>query len=156
MKSKWILITVTIFIVGILAGCSAAPSVEPTQQATPVPMDTITPEIPATSTIEATKVTQTLAVTSEVSASPSVGDDFKVEIEDFAFTPKTLTIKVGTTVTWTNKDNVGHTATSDSGVFDSGLLYKGDSYSYTFTKTGTFSYFCTPHPYMVATIVVTE
>ena len=55
MKSKWILITVTIFILGILVGCSAAPSPEPTKQATPVPMDTITPEMPATSTTMATR-----------------------------------------------------------------------------------------------------
>ena len=79
-----------------------------------------------------------------------------MEIEDFAFVPGTITIKVGTTVTWTNKDSVGHTATSDDGVFDSGMLSKGSSYSFTFTTAGTYGYFCKPHPYMVATIVVTE
>jgi plastocyanin len=92
-----------------------------------------------------------------VIAPPSVsGEGVEVEIEDFAFVPGSVTIKVGTTVTWTNKDNVGHTATSDDGVFDSGILGKGSSFSYTFTKAGTYGYFCKPHPYMVATIVVTE
>jgi plastocyanin len=92
-----------------------------------------------------------------VIAPPSVsGEGVEVEIEDFAYVPGTVTIKVGTTVTWTNKDSVGHTATSDDGVFDSGMLGKGSSYSFTFTTAGTYGYFCKPHPYMVATIVVTE
>lgn len=77
-----------------------------------------------------------------------------VEIKNFAFGPKTLTVKKGTEVTFANQDSVKHSATSDDGSFDTGLLAKGESGSVTFDKAGTFTYHCTPHPYMKATIVV--
>ncbi|MBI4092003.1 MAG: cupredoxin family copper-binding protein [Candidatus Levybacteria bacterium] len=81
-------------------------------------------------------------------------EKINVEIKNFAFGPKTLTVKKGTTIVWTNQDSVGHTATSDDGNFDTGLLEKGESKSVTFDEAGTFTYHCTPHPYMKATIVV--
>ncbi|MDO8647107.1 MAG: cupredoxin family copper-binding protein [Candidatus Diapherotrites archaeon] len=77
-----------------------------------------------------------------------------VEISNFAFAPAELTIKVGDSVTWTNKDSVGHTATGDNGEFDSGLLSTGQSFTQTFNTAGTFNYHCTPHPYMKAIIKV--
>lgn len=77
-----------------------------------------------------------------------------VEIKDFAFSPATLTVKVGDTVTWTNQDSVGHSATSDDGSFDTGVLAQGESNTVTFTEAGTFNYHCTPHPNMKATVVV--
>src|SRR3989344_3286058 len=77
-----------------------------------------------------------------------------VEIVDFTFLPETLNIKKGDSVTWTNKDGTRHTATSDDGVFDSGPLSNGQSFKYQFNEVGTFSYHCTPHPYMKAKIIV--
>ena len=77
-----------------------------------------------------------------------------VAIADFAFSPATLTITVGDTVTWTNEDQIEHTATSTTGAFDSGLLGQGESYSFTFMTPGTFDYLCTPHPTMTGQIVV--
>ena len=77
-----------------------------------------------------------------------------VEIEDFTFNPVAITIKKGTTVRWIQKDSVKHTATSDDGVFDSGLLSKDETWSYTFKEAGTFAYHCTPHPYMKGKIIV--
>lgn len=82
------------------------------------------------------------------------GEKVSVEIKNFAFGPKTITVKKGTTVTWTNQDTVGHTVTADKGAFDTGLLAKGESGSVTFDKLGAFTYHCTPHPTMKATIVV--
>ena len=80
---------------------------------------------------------------------------YQIDIEDFSYKTKTLTIKKGDTVVWTNKDSVKHTVTSDSGnELDSALLAKGQSYSNTFTESGTFDYHCTPHPYMKGTVVV--
>lgn len=80
-----------------------------------------------------------------------------VTIKDFAFSPVAITVKVGTKVTWTNQDAVGHTVTVDSGSGpDSPLLDQGQSYSYTFSKAGTYTYHCTPHPYMKGTVIVTE
>lgn len=80
-----------------------------------------------------------------------------VTIKDYAFSPAAITVKVGTKVTWTNQDAVGHTVTADSGTGpDSQLLDQGQSYSYTFSKAGTYTYHCAPHPYMKGTVIVTE
>ena len=65
-----------------------------------------------------------------------------------------LTVKVGTTVTWVNEDSQAHTVTDVGLGFDSGLLSKGDTWSYTFTEVGEFEYFCTPHPWMRAKVIV--
>ncbi len=79
-----------------------------------------------------------------------------VTLQNFAFSPVNITVQKGTTVTWTNQDSVTHTVTADSGPSpNSQPLAKGDSYSYTFDSVGTFSYHCTPHPYMKATVTVT-
>jgi amicyanin len=83
----------------------------------------------------------------------------EVEIEDFAFSPATITVKAGTKVTWTNKDSTPHTVTTDSGApesFDSGSMDKDATFSFTFTKAGTYEYICTFHPSMRGTVVVTE
>jgi plastocyanin len=77
-----------------------------------------------------------------------------VTISDFAFSPATLTITAGDTVTWTNDDPIVHTATSATGAFDSGDLAEGASFSVTFTTPGTYDYVCTPHPTMTGRIVV--
>jgi amicyanin len=82
------------------------------------------------------------------------GTSHAVEIADFAFSPQSLTIQVGDTVTWTNLDQVAHTATSTTGAFDSGLFGQNESYSFTFTQAGTYDYLCTPHPTMTGRIVV--
>lgn len=80
-----------------------------------------------------------------------------VTISDFAFSPASITVKKGTTVTWTNQDSVAHTVTSDSGnMLDSPLFSEGETFSFTFNQTGTFTYHCTPHPQMKGTVVVTQ
>jgi plastocyanin len=80
-----------------------------------------------------------------------------VNIEDFAFAKKTLTVKKGTTVKWVNKDDMEHTVTADvsgKGGPNSKLFGKGKSYSWKATKKGTFKYHCKPHTYMKATVIV--
>ena len=77
-----------------------------------------------------------------------------VSIQNFAFNPSTLTVVNGTSVTWTNNDNVGHTITSTSGLFHSGTLSQGQTFSYTFTIPGTYNYTCSIHPSMRGTIIV--
>jgi amicyanin len=82
-----------------------------------------------------------------------------VEIKDFAFSPAAITVKKGTKVTWTNKDSTQHNISPDTETADfkaSELLAQGESYSVTFNTVGTFSYHCTPHPYMKASVIVTE
>ncbi|MCX6033853.1 MAG: cupredoxin domain-containing protein [Chloroflexi bacterium] len=78
----------------------------------------------------------------------------KVSIASFAFDPATLTITTGTTVTWTNNDTVAHNVIGDDGSWGSNSLAKGDTFSFTFNKAGTFSYHCGIHPSMKATITV--
>lgn len=77
-----------------------------------------------------------------------------VTIKNFAFSPATLTVKVGDKVTWTNNDSAAHSATADGGSFDTGVLQNGQSGSVTFSKPGTYTYHCSVHPMMKATIVV--
>jgi amicyanin len=77
----------------------------------------------------------------------------------YAFSPATLTVKVGTTVTWTNTTSAPHTVTSDDGKsFDSGISHpisaSGGTFSFTFNKPGTYAYHCQIHPFMKATIIV--
>ena len=81
----------------------------------------------------------------------------KVTIQNFAFSPASITVKVGTKVTWTNKDSAAHTVTGDSNDGPaSGTLAQDASYSFTFTKAGTFKYDCSIHPDMKGTVIVTN
>lgn len=77
-----------------------------------------------------------------------------VVIKDYDFTPTSVTIDEGDTVTWRNDGPTTHTATSDDGTFDTGPLAKGSTGQYRFEKAGTYAYHCTPHPQMKATVVV--
>ena len=78
-----------------------------------------------------------------------------VSIDNFTFTPQKLTVKAGTTVTWTNKDDIPHGIAATANAFNrSKALDTDDSYSFTFTTPGTYQYFCYIHPHMTGTIVV--
>ena len=78
-----------------------------------------------------------------------------ISIDNFSFTPATLTVKAGTTVTWTNKDDIPHGIASSNNAFKkSRALDTDDGYSFTFTTPGTYQYFCYLHPHMVGSIVV--
>jgi plastocyanin len=87
---------------------------------------------------------------------PSFADDPKVAIDNFTFGPATLTVPVGTTVVWTNRDDIPHTVTSDQSppLFRSKPLDTGDTFSNTFDKPGTYGYFCSLHPHMQGTVIV--
>ena len=80
---------------------------------------------------------------------------YEVKIDNFSFTPTTLTVPAGTTVTWTNNDDVPHTIKSSEGTtLKSPVLDTDQKFSYTFTKAGTYSYFCSIHPKMTGKVVV--
>jgi plastocyanin len=87
---------------------------------------------------------------------PARAQDTSVSIVDFAFNPSSVTITAGSTVTWTNNGATTHTVTADDGSFDSGNLASGATYSFTFNTPGTYTYHCSIHTYMTATVVVTE
>ncbi len=81
-------------------------------------------------------------------------DVTRLTIRNFAYQPANIQVRVGTTLTWTNQDNVPHSVTFKNGMKDSGLLSQGQSFSYAFNTPGTYQYYCTVHPYMVATVTV--
>lgn len=89
-------------------------------------------------------------------AAPRHAETKTVTIQSFKFNPQDLTINVGDTVSWTNKDTAAHTATASDKSFDSGKLDTDQSFSFTFSKAGSFSYVCAFHDRMTATIVVQE
>jgi len=131
MKTKLSLILLTVFL---LAACG--PKAAPTPAGT-LPPISLPPVTAATSTPPA-----------------PLSGNVDVTIAGFAFSPESLTVKVGTTVKWTNQDAAGHTVTADDNSWGSGDLEQGASFSFTFSQAGTFAYHCGVHPSMKATITV--
>jgi plastocyanin len=82
------------------------------------------------------------------------GANGAVKIDNFVFGPQTITVPVGTTVTWTNSDDIPHTSVSTDGVFKSKVMDTDEKFSYTFTKPGTYPYYCSIHPKMTGKVVV--
>jgi plastocyanin len=126
-----------------LAGCGGT-----TSAANTPPTDTTAPTAP-TATVAPT--------TAPASPTPVSGNSAAVTIQNFSFSPQVITVKVGTTITWTDKDGFAHTVTSDSGPasFNSGdLTPSGGTFKFTFSQAGTYSYHCMIHPSMTATVIV--
>ncbi len=122
-----------IFEVGSTEGATASPD-------TPAAV----PEGPVVTMVDGAWTGQPLDAPDEF-ADSEVPVDYDINV---------LTVKVGTTVTWVNEDSQAHTVTDVDFGFDSGLMSKGDTWSYTFTEVGEFEYFCAPHPWMRAKVVV--
>ncbi|MGB6349984.1 MAG: cupredoxin family copper-binding protein [Pseudolabrys sp.] len=88
-----------------------------------------------------------------LAATPVRAEDAAVKIGNFTFGPQETKVKAGTTVTWTNEDDIPHTVVSPNN-FRSKALDSDDKFSFTFTTPGTYKYFCSLHPHMTGTIVV--
>ena len=80
----------------------------------------------------------------------------EVTIDNFVFTPPTLTVPVGTTVTWVNHDDIPHSVVANKKEFRSRALDTDEKYSFTFATAGSFDYFCGLHPHMVGKVIVTQ
>jgi len=78
----------------------------------------------------------------------------EVNIDNFSFSPATITVKAGTAVAWTNRDDIPHTVVADDKSFKSKVLDTGEKFTFTPTKPGTYPYFCSIHPKMTGKIVV--
>jgi plastocyanin len=89
-------------------------------------------------------------------ASPAAAAGNAVYIDNFAFAPAKLTVPAGSTVTWTNRDEEPHTVVANDGSFHSPGMGSQATFSFTFAKAGTFDYVCSIHPFMHATVVVTQ
>jgi LPXTG-motif cell wall-anchored protein len=128
------------------AAPTAAPAAAPAAQAAPAaPASPASAHPTRTSGLAASQPVKVRAV-----ARAAGGDT----ISDFKFTPSTITVTAGESVTWTNSGPSGHSATADDGSFDTGVLGKGSSGSHTFTRAGTYTFHCTPHPFMTGKVVV--
>ncbi|HTY53536.1 MAG TPA: plastocyanin/azurin family copper-binding protein [Methanomicrobiales archaeon] len=154
-----------LILVVLAAGCTTTTPPAPTPTPTTVPPTTIAmtvettapPETTAPTTEETTVVT-TLPPTTTAAPTPA---PVPVVIQNYGFNPQTVTVPAGTTVTWTNLDSIQHqVANSKTAAFGPGLMFqsailgKGDSYSYTFTTAGTYEYYCPIHPFMIGTVFV--
>jgi plastocyanin len=147
MKQKMFLSVSILALTLIVAACASSPT----------PMVTAAPQNTLPAATDAATMAATTAPASTEAATAASGNAVAVAISGFAFNPATLTVKVGTTVTWTNQDPVVHTVTSDTGLFDSGDMAQGATFSYTFTTAGTYIYHCIPHhAKMMGTVVVTQ
>jgi amicyanin len=147
----------------LLAACGGS-STNTGTGTTPTTGTTSTPAAtPTTGTTSTTAATPTTGTTSTPTATATQAGNAQtvmiISSGSFAFSPATLTIKVGTTVIWKNTTAAPHTVTSDDGkTFDSGMANpiaaQGGTFSFTFTSAGTFAYHCSIHPFMKATIIV--
>ena len=82
------------------------------------------------------------------------GTSAEIKIDNFSFTPATITVTAGTTVSWINRDDIPHTVASDGKEFKSKALDTDEKFSYTFSKAGTYAYFCSLHPKMTGKVIV--
>ena len=105
--------------------------------------------------------TVVIAIVLLLAGSPSVAANDQppaanadVKIDNFSFGPQTVTVPVGTTVTWTNRDDIPHTVVSTDGLFNSKVRDTDERFSYTFAKAGTYPYYCSVHPKMTGKVVV--
>ena len=144
---------------GVIATATATEAA-PTPRSAAAPRTAAAPaETQTTTTTTTTSPGPRRTATSTPAASPTRAPtpsaQFALTIRDFAFSPRLLTVPAGSTVTVTNEDDATHDWTSDSGVWRSGALPRGASYSFTFTMSGTFGYLCERHPHMTGTVTVT-
>jgi plastocyanin len=114
-----------------------------------------TPSPAATSTAPATAPASAPASVAPSSAGGDAGAS-AVTIQNFAFNPRTVTVKVGTKVTWTNQDSTAHTVTFDTGDTKSGNIAQGATFEQTFSSAGSLTYHCSIHPSMTGTVTVTQ
>jgi plastocyanin len=136
---------VALLAVLLLAGCSSSPQSQPAPPVTFGSAATM-PAMPGASASAPTSAT----------GSPAAVAGDAVSIDNFAFVPATLTVRAGSTVTWTNHDEEPHTVAASDGSFHSPGMGSQASYSHTFPTAGRFDYICSIHPYMHATVVVTQ
>jgi amicyanin len=139
----------------LVSGCSGS---SPSQNAAPSinfgPQASTTPGMVGHGTAAAPAATSAATSSSAAPATPQAGNG--VSINNFKFDPATITVPVGTTVTWTNQDEEPHTIAAKDGSFHSPGLDTHGSYSFTFSTPGTFDYICSIHPFMTGTVVVTQ
>jgi len=99
-------------------------------------------------------VTLSAGQKSSLASAQQKAETTEVKIDNFSFGPAALTVPVGTAVTWTNRDDIPHTVVSTDGIFKSKVLDTDEKFTYTFSKAGTYPYFCSIHPKMTGKVIV--
>jgi plastocyanin len=136
----------------LLSGCSSPPSA--TSPSVTFGSGATTPGMPGMSGMPSMPGAPANASVSATASAPVTGN--AVSIDNFAFVPATLTVAAGSTVTWTNQDEEPHTVVANDGSFRSPGMGSQATYSHTFATAGRFDYVCSIHPFMHATVVVTQ
>jgi plastocyanin len=137
----------------LLAGCSSSPQSQPAPSVT-FGSGATTAGMPGMSGMPPMPGASASAPASATGSPAAVAGD-AVSIDNFAFVPATLTVRAGSTVTWTNHDEEPHTVAASDGSFHSPGMGSQGTYSHTFPTAGKFDYICSIHPFMHATVVVT-
>jgi plastocyanin len=157
MAKKGLGLVALVVVVVLVAACAqpaVPPATTPPPATIPSPVTTTPPVITPPATTTPPPVTTPPSVITPPDKVPVRGPN-DVWIQGFTFTPQVLTVALGTTVTWTNKDQDPHDVTSDpAGLFGQQLSGLGGTFSFPFTKAGTYNYVCTIHPGMAGSIVV--
>ena len=152
---KIIVFSAFLVIALVLSACGVPAT--PNQSPTITEATVMTEEAPMTEEPVMTEApTAAPTETPEESVAAPIEGEALIDISGFQFSPSSITIKVGTTVTWTNKTDNEHTVTSDDGLFDSSISDGGGTFSFTFTEAGEFPYHCNIHRSMKANIIVVE
>ena len=142
-RSRWLIAALAVTGALALAACGAsAAGTPPTSTPTPSRPTSAAPSGPTTPAAEATPA-------------PAPAATAAVGILNFNFTPAALTVKVGTTVAWTNNDAIAHSVNFMTGGINSSALNQNDHFSHTFTTPGTYDYVCSIHPFMHGSVTVT-
>ena len=148
-----VVLSAAVLAVVVVAGCSSLPSA--TSPSVTFGSGATTPGMPGMSGMPSMSDAPAGTTASTTgSAAPVAGN--AVSIDNFAFVPATLTVAAGSTVTWTNRDEEPHTVVANDGSFHSPGMGSQATYSYTFPTAGKFDYVCSIHPFMHATVVVTQ
>jgi plastocyanin len=95
-----------------------------------------------------------LCIVTAITVGSAHAADLEVKIDNFTFNPQQITVKAGTTVVWTNHDDIPHIVVSKTMLFKSNALDTDDKFSFTFATPGSYEYFCSLHPHMTGSIVV--
>jgi len=158
MKTKSFIPVMLMVLTFAMVSCSAATTPASTQTPIPPnPSDTPLPDITVIPTpMPPSGTAETLPPAASNTPVPVGAGTVDIKIAGFAFDPASVTVKVGTTVRWTNQDSATHSVTSDTGVWDSGSIAQGETYTRMFDTIGTFAYHCGVHPSMKGTIIVTS
>ncbi len=159
MKTKYsLLCLIAVFLFVISCGTESATQTETTTEISAETAEQTSVAVATQPVFEeesSSAVEETIVVESvdeSVAEESEEAKTVEVKIQNYAFEEKTLTVKAGTTVVWENYDSAPHTVTGDG--LDSGKIKKGDTYEYTFTKPGTYEYYCAYHPSMTAKVIV--